>query len=63
MMLVKEKKKDYMDKLKEAQQKKRKPKKLNFSSQTKNLALVENLIDEICANKNIKDDYYGNILI
>ena len=29
-MLVKEKEKDYMDKLKESQQKKRKPKKLNF---------------------------------
>lgn len=60
-MLVKEK--DYMDKLKEAQQKKEKPKKLNFSSQPKNLALVEKLIDEICENYNINDDYYGNILI
>lgn len=60
-MLVKEK--DYMDKLKEAQQKKEEPKKLNFSSQPKNLALVEKLIDEICENYNINDDYYGNILI
>ena len=62
-MLVKEKEQDHMDKLKEAQQKKRKPKKINFSSQPENLALVEKLIDEICEKFNINEDYYGNILI
>ena len=63
MMLVKEKEKDYMDKLKEAQLKKNERKKLNFSSHPENLALVEKLIDEICESYNIKADFYGNILI
>jgi len=60
-MLVKEK--NYMDKLKEAQLKKRETRKINFSSQPENLALVEKLVDEICESNNIKDDFYGNILI
>ena len=62
-MLVKEKEKNYMDKLKEAQLKKRETRKINFSSQPENLALVEKLVDEICESNNIKDDFYGNILI
>ncbi|MFH1321042.1 MAG: ATP-binding protein [Bacteroidota bacterium] len=37
--------------------------KLNFSSVPENLALVEKLIDEICENYCVNEDYYGNILI
>lgn len=62
-MIVKEKEKKFMDKLKESQFKKTGKQKINFPSMPENLALVEKLIDEIFKNFNIKDDYYGNILI
>ncbi len=36
---------------------------LTFSSTTANIALVENLVDELCEQHSIKEDFYGNILI
>jgi len=38
-------------------------KTINFSSVPENLTLVEKLVDEICDNFQINEDYYGNILI
>lgn len=37
--------------------------KINFSSKVENLSLVERMIDKVCAEHNINQDYYGNILI
>lgn len=36
---------------------------VRFSSKTENIAIVEKLIDEVCATFEIKEDHYGNILI
>jgi len=36
---------------------------INFSSVPENLSLVEKLVDDICIDHNIDDDYYGNIMI
>lgn len=36
---------------------------LTFSSTTANIAIVENLVDELCETHSIKEDFYGNILI
>jgi len=36
---------------------------VRFSSKTENIAIVEKLIDEVCASFEIKEDHYGNILI
>ena len=36
---------------------------VKFSSQTENIAIVEKLVDEVCENYQIKEDFYGNILI
>ena len=38
-------------------------KSINFSSVPENLALVEKMVDEICSDYSINEDYYGNILI
>ena len=38
-------------------------KKINFASIPDNIVMVEKLIDEICEEQNINEDYYGNILI
>ena len=38
-------------------------KSINFSSVPENLALVERMVDEICSDYSINEDYYGNILI
>lgn len=38
-------------------------KTINFSSVPENIALAERMVDEICANYEINDDHYGNILI
>ena len=38
-------------------------KAINFSSVPENLALVEKMVDEICSDYSINEDYYGNILI
>lgn len=38
-------------------------KEISFSSETQNIALVEQLIDDICEKLHIKEDFYGNILI
>ena len=38
-------------------------KSIQFSSIPENLALVEKMVDEICSDYSINDDYYGNILI
>ena len=38
-------------------------KSINFSSVPENLALVEKMVDEICNDYSINEDYYGNILI
>ena len=37
--------------------------KINFSSKVENLSLVEKLIDKVCTDNNVNEDYYGNILI
>lgn len=36
---------------------------VKFSSQTENIAIVEKLVDEVCESYEIKEDFYGNILI
>jgi serine/threonine-protein kinase RsbW len=36
---------------------------INFSSKVENISLVEHMIDKVCAEYNINEDYYGNILI
>jgi serine/threonine-protein kinase RsbW len=37
--------------------------KLSFSSKLENINLVEKLIDDICAQHDVNEDNYGNILI
>ena len=37
--------------------------RLNFSSVPENIALVEKMVDKICENYRINEDFYGNILI
>ena len=53
-MLVKEPKKERKTAMK---------KTIHFSSVPENLNLVEKMIDEICTQYPINEDYYGNILI
>jgi serine/threonine-protein kinase RsbW len=36
---------------------------VKFSSQPENIAIVEKLVDEVCESYQIKEDFYGNILI
>lgn len=36
---------------------------ITFDSETKNIAIVEKLVDEVCEHHNVKEDHYGNILI
>lgn len=36
---------------------------IKFSSNTENIAIVEKLVDEVCANYKINEDAYGTILI
>ena len=36
---------------------------ITFKSQTENIAIVEKLVDEVCEQYKIKEDFYGNILI
>lgn len=36
---------------------------LKFASKTENLVLVEKLIDKVCEQFRINEDYYGNILV
>lgn len=36
---------------------------IDFQSRTENLSLVEKLVDKVCAEHKINEDYYGNILI
>ncbi len=37
--------------------------KLSFPSKAENLNLVEKLIDDVCEQNSVNEDYYGNILI
>jgi serine/threonine-protein kinase RsbW len=37
--------------------------KLSFASSPENITLVEKLVNEICANSSISEDFYGNILV
>lgn len=37
--------------------------KINFDSSVENLRLVEKLIDQVCEEYHVNQDYYGNILI
>jgi serine/threonine-protein kinase RsbW len=37
--------------------------RIDFASKTENVALVEKLIDEVCEDHSVNEDYYGNILI
>ena len=37
-------------------------KTINFSSVPENLSLVERLIDEVCKECNVDEEFYGNIL-
>lgn len=37
--------------------------KIDFQSRTENLSLVEKLVDNVCSQHEISEDYYGNILI
>ena len=36
---------------------------VSFASETKNIAIVEKLIDEVCESHHVIEDHYGNILI
>ena len=36
---------------------------IKISSSTENLNLIESLVDEVCEEYKINEDYYGNILI
>lgn len=36
---------------------------ITFTSHTENIAIVEKLVDEVCEQFKIKEDFYGNILI
>ncbi|NQX90564.1 MAG: ATP-binding protein [Flavobacteriales bacterium] len=38
-------------------------KAITFSSTTDNISIVEKLIDDVCEQHKIKEDFYGNILI
>lgn len=40
-----------------------KEQKISFPAASENVSLVEKLIDEICAQYNINEDNYGNILV
>ncbi len=37
--------------------------KIDFPSRTENLTLIEKMVDEVCEEHKINEDYYGNILI
>jgi serine/threonine-protein kinase RsbW len=37
--------------------------KIDFSSKSENISLVEKMIDNVCDENNVHEDYYGNILI
>lgn len=37
--------------------------RLNFPSTQENLLIVEKLIDDVCKEHQVNEDYYGNILI
>jgi len=37
--------------------------KLDFPSKVENVSLVEHLIDSVCEDYKVDEDYYGNILI
>jgi serine/threonine-protein kinase RsbW len=37
--------------------------KLSISSKAENIILVEKMIDDVCAQFNINEDFYGNILV
>jgi serine/threonine-protein kinase RsbW len=37
--------------------------KISFASTPENITLVEKLVNDICANSSISEDYYGNILV
>jgi len=36
---------------------------IDFKSTTDNIAIVEKLVDEVCAKHEIHEDHYGNLLI
>jgi len=36
---------------------------VNFNSQVENISVVEKLVDEVCEEFKIREDFYGNILI
>lgn len=36
---------------------------ISFTSNTENISIVEKLVDEVCETYQIKEDFYGNILI
>jgi serine/threonine-protein kinase RsbW len=38
-------------------------KKMNIASSSENVLLVETLINDICRDSSIPEDYYGNILV
>lgn len=38
-------------------------KSIQINSKTENITLVEKLIDEVCEENKVNEDYYGNILI
>jgi len=38
-------------------------KKISIESKVENIALIEKVIDEVCASSKVDDEYYGNILI
>lgn len=37
--------------------------KLRFPSKAENIALVEKLVDEVCSEYKVNEDFYGNILV
>ncbi|NNE56107.1 MAG: ATP-binding protein [Flavobacteriales bacterium] len=39
------------------------PRVLDLDSRTENISIVEQLVDEVCEQYKIKEDFYGNILI
>jgi serine/threonine-protein kinase RsbW len=38
-------------------------KKISIQSKVENIALIEKVIDEVCASSKVDEEYYGNILI
>ena len=36
---------------------------LTFASEIENIHLVEQMIDDVCTNHNVKEDFFGEILI